>query len=78
MYSNDKHPSLKCNESLDVFRSINDIMNALHAKRCPMQFADSTGPVQPAHSHRMIKAFVARLHNQLILQNILPNREYVI
>ena len=36
-------------------------------KRALMQFAGNAGPDQPAHSRRLIRAFVARLQNQWIL-----------
>ena len=32
-----------------------------------MQFADSAGPDQPAHKHRLIRAFTVGLQNQWIL-----------
>ena len=39
-------------------------------KRTLMQFADNTDPDQPAHSRRLIWAFVFRILNQWILYNI--------
>ena len=41
--------------------------DAQFTKRALMQFADDTGPDQPAHLRRLIWAFVVRLQNQWIL-----------
>ena len=38
--------------------------NAECMKRAHMQFAENAGPDQPAHSRRLIWAFVVRLQNQ--------------
>ena len=40
---------------------------ARRMERAVMQFADNACPDQPAHSRRLIKAFVVRLQNQWIL-----------
>ena len=43
------------------------IYDEQHTKRALMQFADNTGPDQPAHWRRLIWAFVVRLHILWIL-----------
>ena len=41
--------------------------DVLCMKMALMLFADNTGPDQPVHLHRLIRAFVACLQNQWIL-----------
>ena len=42
-----------------------------------MQLADNTGPDQPAHSRRLIRAFVVRVQNQWILYYLSTNSEWL-
>ena len=44
-------------------------------KRAVMRFMDNADPDQPAHLRRLIRVFVARLQNQLILYYMSKNRE---
>ena len=43
------------------------LCNAQRTKKALMRSADYTGPDQPAHLCRLIRAFVVRLQNQWIL-----------
>ena len=51
---------------LDIGDQVQTAASAAHEK-CPMQFADNTGPDQPARMRRLIWACVVRLQNQYML-----------
>ena len=50
------------------------IASSAHEKG-PMQFADNTGPDQPARMRRLIWACVVRLQNQYMLWYMSTNRD---
>ena len=51
------------------------LYDAEHTKKALMQFGDNAGPDQPAHLQRLIRAFIASIQNQWVLQYMSTNKE---
>ena len=49
--------------------------NAEHTKKALMQFGDNAGPDQPAHLQRLVRAFIASIQNQWVLQYMSTNKK---
>ena len=59
-----------CKPNSEVRRYFFALRGLRHAKTCLWVYADSEGPDQPAHPRSLIRAFIVRLKNHWIVQNI--------